>query len=116
MSSVNSETKPHTPSQPLTAIQAKTTTTTTTLPHNLKFQQQPKCYKLAKETLKENVDMLPTTTTASSTNTAQTSSNLKSKGNNNSNTFFKLRKKIRLGKTLLIDIFLDLLILLKKKF
>ena len=107
MSSVNSETKPHTPSHPLTVIQAKTTTTTTTLPHNLKFQQQPKCYKLAKETLKENVDTLTTTTTASSTLTAQTSSNLKSKGNNNSNTFFTLRKKIHLEKPLLIFIFLE---------
>jgi hypothetical protein len=68
--------------QPLTAIQGKTTTTTTTLSHNLKFQQQPKNFKLAK-TLKENVDTLTTTTTASSTITAQTSSNLKSKGNNN---------------------------------
>jgi hypothetical protein len=59
---------------PLTAIQAKTTTTTTTLSHNLKFQQQPKNFKLAK-TLKENVDTLTTTTTA------QTLSHLKSKGN-----------------------------------
>ena len=50
-SSVNSDKKPH----PLTATQAKTTTTATTLPHNLKFQQQPKNFKLAK-TLKENVD------------------------------------------------------------
>ncbi len=110
-SSVKSDKKPHTPSHPLTAIQAKTTTTT--LPHNLKFQQQPKNFKLAK-TLKENVDTLTTTTTASSTVTTQTSSHSKSKGN--SNTFFKLRKKIRLGKTLLIDIFLDFLILPKKKF
>ena len=73
-SSVNSDKKPH----PLTAIQGKTTRTT--LPQNLKFQQQPKNFKLAK-TLKENVD---TTTTVS----AQTSSHLKSKGNSkNINTF-----------------------------
>jgi hypothetical protein len=45
------------------------------LPHNLKFKQQPKCFEITK-TLKENVD---TTTTVSS----QTSSHLKSKGNNN---------------------------------
>ena len=75
-SSVNSDKKPH----PLTAIQGKTTRTT--LPQNLKFQQQPKNFKLAK-TLKENVDTLTTTTTASSTATAQTSSNLKAKGNIN---------------------------------
>ena len=90
-SSVNSDKKPH----PLTAIQAKTTTTATTLPHNLKFQQQPKNFKLAK-TLKENVDTTTTTTattattTASSTASAQTSSHLKSKGNDNRNTFFKI--------------------------
>ncbi len=76
--SLNSDKKPHT----LTAIQAKTTTT---LSHNLKFQQQPKNFKLAK-TLKENVDTLTTTTTASSTITALTLSHLKSKGNNR-NTF-----------------------------
>ncbi len=74
-SSVNSDKKPH----PLTAIQAKKTSTI--LPHNLKFQQQPKSIELAK-TLKENVDTLTITTTASSTVTAQTSTNLKSKGNN----------------------------------
>ena len=96
-SSVNSDKKPH----PLTAIQAKTTTTATTLPHNLKFQQQPKNFKLAK-TLKENVDTTTTTTattattTASSTASAQTSSHLKSKGNDNRNTFLKLRIEIRL--------------------
>jgi hypothetical protein len=87
-SSLNSDKKPH----PLTAIQAKTTTTATTLPHNLKFQQQPKNFKLAK-TLKENVDTTTTTTattTASSTITAQTSSHLKSKGNDNRNTFIKI--------------------------
>ena len=75
-SNISSDKKTH----PLTAIQGKTATTT--LPHNLKFQQQPKNFKLAK-TLKENVDTLTTTTTASSTITAQTSSNLKSKGNRN---------------------------------
>ena len=64
----------------MTAIQAKTKTTTTTLPHNLKFQQHPKNFKLAK-TLKENVDTLTSTTTA------LTLSHLKSKGNNNRNTF-----------------------------
>ena len=94
-SNISSDKKPH----PLTAIQGKTTTTTTTMPHNLKIQHQPKNFKLAK-TLKENVDTLTTTTTASSTITAQTSSNLKSKGNNISNTFFILRKKIRLEKGL----------------
>ena len=89
-STVNSDKKPH----PLTAIQAKTATTATTLPHNnLKFQQQPKNFKLAK-TLKENVDTTTTTTattattTASSTVSAQTSSHLKSKGNDNRNIHF----------------------------
>jgi hypothetical protein len=77
-SNISSDKKTH----PLTAIQGKTTTTTTTMPHNLKFQQQPKNFKLAK-TLKENVDTLTTTTTANSTVTAQTSTHLKSKGNNN---------------------------------
>ena len=72
---------------PQTAIQAKTTITT--LSHNLKFQQQPKNFKLAK-TLKENVDTLTTTTTASSTVTAQTSSNLKSKGYNRNINLFSL--------------------------
>jgi hypothetical protein len=72
-SSVNSDKKTHPSSPLLTAIQANTTTTT--LSHNLKLNQEPKCFKLGK-TLKENVD---TTTTVSS----QTSSNLKSKGNNN---------------------------------
>ena len=80
-STISSDKKLH----PLTAIQGKITTTTT-LTHNLKFQQS---FILAKETLKENVY---TTTTVSS----QTSSNLKSKGNNNSNTFFTLRKKFAL--------------------
>ena len=90
-SSLNSDKKPH----PLTAIQAKTTTTATTLPQNLKFQQQPNIYKLGK-LLKENVDTTTTTTattattTASSTVSAQTSSHLKSKGNDNRNTFFKI--------------------------
>jgi hypothetical protein len=60
-------------SHPLKAIQANTTTTT--LPHNVKSKQEPKCFEITK-TLKENVD---TTTTVSS----KTSSNLKSKGNNN---------------------------------
>ena len=65
-------------SYPLKAIQVNTTTTT--LPHNLKFKQEPKCFEITK-TLKENVD---TTTTVS----AQTSSHLKSKGNSkNINTF-----------------------------
>ena len=99
-STISGDKKP----QPLTAIQAKTTTTTTTLFHNLKFKQQPKSVKLAK-TLKENVD---TITTVSS----QTSSNLKSKGNNNSNTFFTLRKKFALER-LFLDFFY---IFLKKKF
>jgi hypothetical protein len=80
MSTISSDIKP----QPLTAIQGKTTTTT--LPHNLKFQQQPKNVILAK-TLKENVDTLTTTANASSTLTAQTTSHLKSKVNRNSNTF-----------------------------
>ena len=66
-STISGDKKP----QPLTAIQAKTTTTTTTLFHNLKFKQQPKSVKLAK-TPNENVDTLTTTTTASSTVTAQT--------------------------------------------
>jgi hypothetical protein len=72
-------------SHPLKAIQANTTTTT--LPHNLKFKQEPKCFEITK-TLKENVD---TTTTVSS----QTSSHLKSKGNSkNINTFFTLRENV----------------------
>jgi hypothetical protein len=62
----------------LTVIQAKTTAT---LSHyqagNLKFQQQPKNFKLAK-TLKENVE-----TSVTGVGAAQTSSTLKSKGKNN---------------------------------
>ena len=60
ISSVNSDKKPQPSSYPLKAIQANTTTTS--LPHNLKLKQEPKCFELAK-TLKENVD---TTTTVSS--------------------------------------------------
>ncbi len=74
-STISSDKKPH----PLTAIHGKTITTTTL------FQHQPENFILAK-TLKENVDTLTSTTTASSTITAQTSSHLKSKGNN-TNTF-----------------------------
>jgi len=103
-STVNSDKKPHPSSHPLTALQANTTTRTTELPQNLKFQQQPKSVKLSK-TLKENVD---TTTTVSS----QTSSHLKAKGNINSNTFFTLRKKFALER-LFLDFFY---IFLKKKF
>ena len=72
---VSSDKKPQPSSHPLTALQANTTTT---LPHNLKFQQQANIYKLAK-LLKENVDT--TTTSATGTGAAQTSSNSKSKGN-----------------------------------
>ncbi len=72
-SSVNSDKKTHPSSPLLTAIQAKTTTTT--MPQNLKLKQEPKCFELGK-TLKENID---TTTAVSS----QTSSHLKAKGNNN---------------------------------
>ncbi len=72
-------------SHPLKAIQANTTTTT--LPHNLKFKQEPKCFEITK-TLKENVDTTKT-------------SNLKFKGNNNINTFFKLRENVCLGTRLI---------------
>ncbi len=51
-STISSDKKTHTPSHTLAALQAKTTKTT--LPHNLKFQQQPKNFKLAK-TLKERL-------------------------------------------------------------
>lgn len=84
---VSSVKKPQPSSHPLTALQANTTTT---LPHNLKFQQQPNIYKLAK-LLKENVDTTTTTTITSSSNNTSvsaashqtSSSNGKSKGNIN---------------------------------
>jgi hypothetical protein len=79
-------------SHPLKAIQANTTTTI--LPHNLKFKQEPKCFEITKM-LKENVD---TTTTVSS----QTSSHLKSKGNSkNINRFFTLRENVCPGTRLI---------------